>query len=96
MHEKIWLVSSDGILLRFAIAAENPDWAYPATPSPRPSDTSCRMQMPGSAKNTRRRRSTTGFNPPDWFSDEHPADPEIVAIGKKAGARLRALPSSDG
>src|SRR5207244_3424427 len=38
------------------------------------------------------------FNPPDWFPDEHPPMPEIVAIGRKPAraCALCHLPTGDG
>jgi len=64
-----------------AIAAENPDWAYPPTPKPATLDNVVQKQMPGSARKYTQAQIDDGFNPPDWFPDEHPPMPEIVAVG---------------
>src|SRR5437899_13010885 len=86
------------LLPGLAIAAENPDWAYPATPKPAPLDNVVQKQMPGSAKKYTQAQIDDGFNPPDWFPDEHPPMPEIVAIGKKPAraCALCHLPTGDG
>src|SRR2546421_3405031 len=81
-----------------ALAAENPDWAYPATPKPAPLDSVVQKQMPGSAKKYTQAQIDDGFNPPDWFPDEHPPMPEIVSNGKKPAraCALCHLPTGDG
>src|SRR5689334_15568574 len=71
-----------------ALAAENPDWAYPATPKPAPADSSVQKQVPGSAKKYTQTQIDDGFNPPDWFPDEHPPMPQVVARG--GGKDVRA------
>src|SRR5213594_691651 len=86
------------LLPGLAIAAENPDWAYPATPKPAPADSVVQKQMPGSAKKYTQAQIDDGFNPPDWFPDEHPPMPEIVANGRKPAraCALCHLPTGDG
>jgi len=81
-----------------ALAAENPDWAYPATPKPAPLDSVVQKQVPGSAKKYTQTQIDDGFNPPDWFPDEHPPMPEIVATGRKPAraCALCHLPTGDG
>jgi len=81
-----------------AIAAENPDWAYPATPKPAPADGVVQKQVPGSAKKYTQAQIDDGFNPPDWFPEEHPPMPEIVATGRKPAraCALCHLPTGDG
>ena len=81
-----------------AIAAENPDWAYPATPKPAPADGVVQKQVAGSAKQYTQAQIDDGFNPPDWFPDEHPPMPEIVATGRKPAraCALCHLPTGDG
>ncbi len=53
------------LLPGLAIGAENPDWAYPATPKPAPLDNVVQKQMPGSAKKYTQAQIDDGFNPPD-------------------------------
>src|SRR5258706_13994458 len=54
--------------------------------------------MPGSAKKYTQAEIDDGFNPPDWFPDEHPPMPEIVATGRKPAraCALCHLPTGDG
>jgi cytochrome c553 len=89
-----------GIALLFgpAIGAEGPDWAYPVTPKPEALDNVVQKQMPGSARKYTQAQIDDGFNPPDWFPDEHPPMPEIVAKGRKParGCALCHLPSGNG
>jgi cytochrome c553 len=86
------------LLAGLAIGAENLDWAYPPTPKPAPLDNVVQKQMPGSAKKYTQAQIDDGFNPPDWFPEEHPPMPEIVASGKKPAraCALCHLPSGDG
>jgi cytochrome c553 len=86
------------LLPGLAIGAENPDWAYPPTPKPAPLDNVVQKQMPGSARKYTQAQIDDGFNPPDWFPEEHPPMPEIVAIGRKPAraCALCHLPSGDG
>jgi cytochrome c553 len=77
-------------------AGEPPAWAY-AIPLPRPAgapaaapDTSIK-QLPGNALTFTRQQIADGFGPADWFPDDHPAMPDIVAHGKRPEARACAL-----
>jgi len=86
------------LLPGLAIAAENPDWAYPPTPKPAPADGVVQKQVPGSAKQYTQAQIDDGFNPPDWFPEEHPPMPEIVTTGRKPAraCALCHLPTGDG
>jgi len=82
-----------------AAAADGLDWAYPVTPRPEPLDTLVLKQVPGSERAYTQAQIDDAFNPPDWFPDEHPAMPPIVARGEKPAVRACAqchLPSGDG
>jgi cytochrome c553 len=83
-----------------AIAADNPDWAYPVTPPPQPQDNTATKSVPGSSVQYTQAQIDDPFNPPDWFPDEHPAMPQVVAHGgpKPAGRACAQchLPSGDG
>src|SRR5258708_2941075 len=83
-----------------AFAQDNMDWAYPVTPKPEPLDSVQLKQVPGSAKKYTQAQIDDPFNPPDWFPNEHPLMPEIVAHGgpKPAGRACAQchLPSGDG
>jgi cytochrome c553 len=83
-----------------ALAQSNMDWAYPVTPKPEPLDSVHPKQAPGSAKKYTQAQIDDPFNPPDWFPDEHPAMPQIVAHGgaKPAGRACAQchLPTGNG
>jgi cytochrome c553 len=83
-----------------ALAAENPEWAYPVTPPPGKIDAVEMMTVPGSSQHYTQAQIDDPFNPPDWFPNEHPKMPEIVAHGgpKPAGRACAQchLPSGDG
>src|SRR5262249_3697695 len=79
------------LLAGAALAAEAPEWAYPITPKPEPKDNVVLKQMPGSSKQYTQAQIDDGFNPPDWFPDEHPPMPAIVAHGAKPVVRACAL-----
>jgi len=70
-----------------ALAADNPDWAYPVTPPGQPPDAVTLKSLPGSSKQYTQAQIDDPFNPPDWYPDEHPPMPPIVAAGgpKPAG-----------
>jgi cytochrome c553 len=74
-----------------AVAAERPDWAYPpaqAANVPAEPDTGKPLQAPGSARTYTRAQIDSQMDSPDWFPDEHPAMPAIVAHGN--GTTVRA------
>ena len=70
-----------------ATAADGLDWAYPVTPRPEPLDTLVLKQAPGSERAYTQAQIDDAFNPPDWFPDEHPTMPPIVARGEKPAVR---------
>jgi cytochrome c553 len=78
----------------------NMDWAYPVTPKAEPIDSVRLKQAPGSARKYTQAQIDDPFNPPDWFPNEHPPMPEIVAHGgaKPAGRACAQchLPTGDG
>jgi cytochrome c553 len=82
-----------------AAVDEPPAWAYaipparPAgapAPTPPPPDTSMK-QLPGSTSSFTRQQISDGFGPADWFPQDHPAMPDIVAHGKRPDARACGL-----
>src|SRR3954468_14929950 len=83
-----------------AMAADNLDWAYPVTPQPEPLNTKIQKQVPGSPKKYTQAQIDDPFNPPDWFPNDHPPMPKIVAHGgpKPAGRACAQchLPTGDG
>jgi cytochrome c553 len=64
-----------------ALAADNPDWAYPVAPPPQPPDNVIMRMLPGSSKQYTQAQIDDPFNPPDWYPDQHPPMPEVVAHG---------------
>jgi cytochrome c553 len=79
--------------------AGNPDWAYPVTPRPEPHHDKTLKQAPGSAKKFTPVQIDDPFNPPDWFPDEHPKMPPVVARGRKPAVAACAhchLPTGNG
>jgi cytochrome c553 len=83
-----------------AMAADDLSWAYPVTPPPEPLNSTIQKQVPGSTKKYTQTQIDDPFNPPDWFPNEHPPMPAIVARGgQKPAGRACAqchLPSGDG
>jgi hypothetical protein len=57
------------VLSMAALAADNPDWAYPVTPKPEPLDNTVMKTATGSSKQYTQTQVDDPFNPPDWFPD---------------------------
>lgn len=73
-------------------AVEGMDWAYPPTPKGKGKpDNEKMLTVPGSKKQYTAAQINNGFNPPDWFPEEHPAMPAAVATGRQAAFRACAL-----
>jgi cytochrome c553 len=79
------------LLPAVAIAADVPDWAYPVTNPRGPADNVVLKQIPGSPRQYTEAQIGDGFNPPDWFADEHPPMPQIVAHGSPPTVRACTL-----
>jgi cytochrome c553 len=83
-----------------AMAADNPDWAYPVAPQAvPPANPQQVFEVPGSTKKYTIQQINDAFNPPDWFPDDHPPLPQVVAQGTPPAVRgcaLCHLPSGDG
>ena len=74
-----------------ALAAERPDWAYPPAQAenvPAEPDDGKPLQAPGSTRTYTRAQIDSQMDSPDWFPDEHPPMPAIVAHGN--GTTVRA------
>lgn len=81
-----------GALAVPALAAELPEWAYPVNPPPKPPDTTIQISLPGSSKKYTQAQTYDGYNPPDWYPEDHRPMPEVVAHGRKeANARACAM-----
>jgi cytochrome c553 len=79
--------------------ADELDWAYPVTPKPGPLDNLVLKQVPDSTRAYTQAQIDDPFEPPDWFPDEHPPMPEVVARGAKPAVRACAqchLPTGNG
>ena len=100
MPMRFWFTIAFALIATDAIAADDMDWAYPVTPKPAPLDSVRLKQAPGSERQYTQAQIDDPFNPPDWFPNEHPPMPEIVARGgsKPAGRACAQchLPSGDG
>ena len=83
-----------------AVAADNPDWAYPVTAPPEALDNTVLKTALGSTRQYTAAQIDDAFNPPDWFPNDHPPMPEIVAHGGQRPAgracALCHLTSGDG
>jgi cytochrome c553 len=76
-----------GLLAAPAMAAELPQWAYPvAPPAGPPPDNTVQKSLVGSAKKYTAAQINDRFGPPDWYPEDHPAMPSVVAEGKKPNA----------
>jgi cytochrome c553 len=78
-----------------ARAADRPEWAYPPkqaqdAPTAReaPGDLNQPLHVPGSERTYTRAEIDARMDAPDWFPDEHPPMPTIVAHGN--GTTVRA------
>jgi cytochrome c553 len=69
------------------IAADFPDWAYPANPPVAPFDAVVLKQMPGSTKQFTQAQIENDFSPPDWFPQDHPPMPKVVANGMQPAVK---------
>jgi cytochrome c553 len=68
------------------------EWAYPVNPPPKPVDSTAPRHLPDSSKTYTQAQIDDGFNPPDWYPQDHPPMPDVVAHGRKeAEARACAL-----
>ena len=81
-----WFCASMLLLIpAVAIAADAPpDWAYPVAPAnfQPPPDNGQPKHVAGSTKTFTEKDINDFTNPPDWFPDEHPPMPQLVAHGK--------------
>ena len=81
-----------GLLAAPVMAAELPDWAYPVAPPPGPApDNTAQKSLPGSTKTYTAAQINDRFGPPDWYTEDHPPMPDVVAHGKKPNALACSL-----
>jgi cytochrome c553 len=67
-------------------------WAYPLNPPAQPgaqpaAPDTAEHRLPASSKVFTRKQVTDLFNPPDWYPEDHPSMPEIVAHGRRPDVR---------
>ena len=60
-----------------------PGWAYPVNPPAVPFDDKKLQRAPGSKKRFTQAQIEDNFTPPDWHPEDHPALPDVVAVGRK-------------
>ena len=92
MRNKLGVVSiaiASLLMAGTAFAADLPNWAYgfagPGTPppaTPAAPDTSVK-HLPGSKGEFTRAQISDRFGPADWYPEDHPSMPPVVAYGKK-------------
>jgi cytochrome c553 len=58
-----------------------PDCAYPVTPTP---ENGIKRTLPGSSKSFTRNEAHFDYGPGDWYPEDHPSMPDIVAKGRQA------------
>ena len=80
------------LLPGLACAQERPEWAFGPDTSgiayPRKPDDGVLKEVPGSTKRYTQAQIDDPMHPPDWFPDEHPPMPRVVAEGN--GTTVRA------
>jgi cytochrome c553 len=79
--------TSVGVLALLTLPAQAqtlPEWAYPVNPTPTPVDGTVQKHLAGSTKAYTQAQIDDVFNPPDWFPQDHPPLPDVVAHGRKA------------
>jgi cytochrome c553 len=90
MRNFVWVLAF-GLSCVLAIGAQppqqatvgHPAWAFPVADKDQPpaEDESAPKHIPGSARAYTQAQIDDLFNPPDWFPDEHPPLPPVVARG---------------
>jgi cytochrome c553 len=90
---KAWIsIAVLGLLAAPVMAAELPDWAYPvAPPAGPPPDNTVQKSLTGSTKTYTAAQINDRFGPPDWYPEDHPTMPDVVAHGKKPNALACSL-----
>ena len=70
-------------------APAGPAWAFPVMDPgiEREKDDGTLKHVPGSSKAFTRTQINDPYNPPDWYPDEHPPMPEVVAHGRNPAVR---------
>jgi len=74
-----------------APAQNLPQWAYPVAPAPKPPDATKPIKLPGSTKEYTQAQIDNRFSPPDWYPEDHPPLPDVVAHGRPPNGLACAL-----
>jgi cytochrome c553 len=74
-----------------APAQSLPEWAYPVAPPSKAPDAVKPIQLPGSTKQYTQAQIDDRFSPPDWYPQEHPPLPDVVAHGRPPNGLACAL-----
>ena len=64
-----------------------PEWAYPANPPMTPFDATTQKTIPGSKVSFTQAQIENDFTPPDWFPEDHPPMPGVVAHGREPAVK---------
>jgi cytochrome c553 len=59
-----------------------PEWAYPVNPPVAEFEATVLETLPGSSRKYTQAQVENDFTPPDWFPEDHPAMPTVVANGR--------------
>ena len=70
-----------------AMAEDFPAWAYPVVPPFPAFDSVTPKSMPGSDRQYTEAQIEDDYNPPDWFPQDHPPMPKVVAHGTPPAVR---------
>ena len=70
-----------------AMAEDFPAWAYPVVPPSPAFDSVTPKSMPGSDRQYTEAQIEDDYNPPDWFPQDHPPMPKVVAHGTPPAVR---------
>jgi cytochrome c553 len=79
-----------GVLAQSAAPAAtppNPEWAYPVNPPVAEFDATVLETLPGSSRKYTQAQVENDFTPPDWFPEDHPAMPKVVANGREPAVK---------
>jgi cytochrome c553 len=64
-----------------------PEWAYPVNPPLAPFDATVPKTLPGSSRSYTQAQIENDFAPPDWFPEDHPPMPPVVAHGREPAVK---------
>jgi cytochrome c553 len=67
-----------------------PEWAYPVNPPLTQFDATAPKTLPGSSRSYTQAQIENDFTPPDWFPEDHPPMPAVVANGRAPAVKACA------